>query len=263
MLDPFLLKIILAFLIGGAWVTLATVISERFGSKIGRLVGNLPSNIVVSLLFMGLIQNAEFAADAASTVPMGMIMDTVFLFSYFVLVKKYGNFAALPALGIWFVMAFFIAKWNYFDALWTTIFYLAVTLGLFAYLEYRMRIPSLHKKRKPYTISELAMRAVLAGSVIAFANIMAAVGGPVWGGLFSVFPAVMLSTMYLITRAQGPEFSQATGKVMLLGSINIIVYGFFVHATYPIYGLLWGTVISYVAAAAFVVLAYPLIKKVS
>ena len=70
-------------------------------------------------------------------------------------------------------------------------------------------------------------------------------------------------SMSLRSGAQGREFAQAAGKVMLLGSANIIFYGLAVQATYPVYGLLWGTLISYAAAVVFVVLAYPLIKKIS
>ncbi|MDO8340010.1 MAG: DUF3147 family protein [Candidatus Burarchaeum sp.] len=263
MLDPFSVKLLLGFLVGGIWITLATVISERFGSKIGGLVGNLPSNILVGLFFIGMTQSAEFAAEAAGTVPIGMIMDSIFLFSYVVLVKKYDKLAALPALAIWFVMAYAIGKVKYFDLFWTTLAYFAVVLALFAYLEYGMRIPSMKKKKPAYSASELAIRGFLAGGLIVAVTIGAALFGPVWGGIFSVFPVVMLSTMYLLNRAQGPEFAQATGKVMLLGSVNIVVYAFAVIFTYPVYGLVWGTVISYVAAAVFVVLAYPIIKKVS
>ncbi len=263
MLDPFVLKVALAFLISGIWVTLSTVVSERLGSKIGGLVGNLPATIVVSLFFIGWIQGAGFAAEAASTVPMGMVMDSIYLFAYVVLVKKYGNLTALPVIGIWFVMAFAVGRLDYFDTFWTILLYFAITLGLFAYLEYGMHIPSMKRSRKPYAASELAMRGVFAGSVSVLANIAAASGGPVWGGLFSAFPIVMTSTMFLLNRAQGPDFAQATGKVMLVSSANIIVYGVAVQAMYPVYGLLWGTLISYAAAVVFVVLAYPLIKKIS
>ena len=55
-------KLLLSFLVGGCWVTLTTIIAEKFGSKIGGLLGGLPSTIVVSLLFIGLTQNAEVAS---------------------------------------------------------------------------------------------------------------------------------------------------------------------------------------------------------
>ena len=54
------------------------------------------------------------------------------------------------------------------------------------------------------------------------------------------FPAVMLSTMYLLTRVQGADFARATGKAMLPASANIVVYSVSVSIIYPIVGLATG-----------------------
>ena len=59
----FWIKFGLSFLVGGVWVTLSSVAAERFGSKAGGLIGGLPSTIVVTLLFIGLTQSAERAAE--------------------------------------------------------------------------------------------------------------------------------------------------------------------------------------------------------
>jgi hypothetical protein len=42
-----MLLIIFAFLIGGIWISLATMLSEKLGSKAGGMVANLPSTILV------------------------------------------------------------------------------------------------------------------------------------------------------------------------------------------------------------------------
>jgi len=67
--------------------------------------------------------------------------------------------------------------------------------------------------------------------------------------------------MIILTKSQGSEFSQATGKVMMLSSINILVYGLAVHYLYPLLGLFLGTILSYLAAAVWVVLIHPLVKR--
>jgi hypothetical protein len=97
---------------------------------------------------------------------------------------------------------------------------------------------------------------VVAGAVIA-ANSL----GPVWGGLSSTFPAVYLSTMFLITKSRGPEFARATGKMMLASAPNLIIYSLAVNITYPILGIIAGTIVSYSCAAAFAALVYSFTKK--
>jgi len=261
--EALLLKIALSFIIAGIWITLATIASERFGTKIGGLIGNLPSNIVVSLFFIGWTQTAEIAADAAHVVPLGMIIDAIFLFSLVWLVKKYGNLAFALSLLIWFVLAAIVGTSGYNDLVIGSIVYVAITLVLFYIAEKKLNITSVPKKTNVhYSIGELLIRAIFAGTVVAGAVTITAFAGPNWGGIFSTFPAVMLSTMYLLTRAQGADFARATGKVMLIASINILIYAIAVSITYPIYGLVVGTIISYICAVIFVVLFSPMLKRI-
>ncbi len=261
--EALIIKIALSFVIAGIWITLATIVSERFGTKIGGLIGNLPSNIVVSLFFIGWTQSAEIAADAAHVVPLGMLIDSLFLFVLILFAKKYGNLAFLFALIAWFVLALPVANSGYNDMIVGSIVYVIITLILFYIAEKKLNIVSVPKKTNvSYSAGELLLRAVFAGTVVAGAVTITALAGPNWGGIFSTFPAVMLSTMYLLTRAQGADFARATGKVMLLASANIVVYAIAVSLTYPMYGIVIGTIISYVCAVAFVVLFSPLLKRI-
>lgn len=256
-------KILFSFVVAGSWVTLATIISERFGSKIGGLVGNLPSNIVVSLFFMAWMNTPEFAAQAAQTVPFGMLIDSVFLFVLIAALKKYGNWSFGIAIIVWFLLAVPVVLLGYDDMLTGILAYMIVTVILFLVLEKKFSIRSVEKKTtKAYDKTELLGRAALAGGTVATTVAVASFAGPVWGGILSTFPAVMTSTMYLLTRSQGPDFARATGKVMLAASANIIFYGVAVYLTYPAFGMVIGTIVSYIAAAVFVVGFYPVLKKI-
>jgi hypothetical protein len=44
----FLLKLALSFIVGSLWITMGTVLAERYGTKIGGLVAGLPSTILIS-----------------------------------------------------------------------------------------------------------------------------------------------------------------------------------------------------------------------
>jgi hypothetical protein len=52
-LDPYWFKLLIRFCVGGLWVTLTTIVADRFGSKLGGWIGGLPSTIVVTLFFAG------------------------------------------------------------------------------------------------------------------------------------------------------------------------------------------------------------------
>src|SRR5947199_8112683 len=69
MADLLILHLILAFTVGGAWVSSATLIAERYGSALGGLVGGLPAISIVSFLFIGLNQGATTASQAYDSLP--------------------------------------------------------------------------------------------------------------------------------------------------------------------------------------------------
>jgi len=263
MQDAFLFKIVLSFLTAGIWITAMTILAERFGSKIGGIIGNMPSNILISLLFMGWTQSPEFAAEATTSVPLGMAFDAFFLFAYIVSAKRLGTWAALPAFACWFILAFLFSPYIGASMLISTLIFAIITLVLFFILDSVMKIRSVQAKQMPKTLSQLAMRALFAGLVVASSVALAAFLGPFWGGILSVFPAVLFSTMHILTVSQGADFSRATGKVLLLASSNIIIYAFAVRITYPLLGLVLGTIVSYAVVLIAIAAAYPLLKRIS
>lgn len=255
-----MLLIFIAFFIGGIWISLATVLSEKLGSKLGGMVANLPSTILVSLLFIGISQGPLFSASSASAVPIGMTIDTIFLFIFIALVEKGLILATGTAMGSWFLLAAFSSPMKELPVWANSIIYVAVATILLVLAEFRMDIQSLPKTGRRFTKVQLISRAFFAGLVVGVAVTIGKAGNAYWSGLFSTFPAVMLSSMVILTISAGKQFARATGKVMLITSANIVVYGWAVSMLYPKIGLLGGTILSYSLAALSVYLLRPLVK---
>jgi hypothetical protein len=81
-------------------------------------------------------------------------------------------------------------------------------------------------------------------------------------GVLATFPAVLTSTMVILARSQSTAFAQATGKILILSSGNIIVYTSCVGILFPMVGPWWGTLVSFAVSACFVVLLGRLTAKV-
>ena len=108
--DAFLLKTIISFVVAGIWIGGATLLAERLGSKKGGLITNLPSTVLIALVFVALVQDARFAANATDAVPIGMLITTLFLL-VFILLLKYGLIKTiLLSLSAWLVLAFLAQK---------------------------------------------------------------------------------------------------------------------------------------------------------
>ena len=87
-------------------------------------------------------------------------------------------------------------------------------------------------------------RGVLAGIVIAIAVVLSNVGSII-SGIFSVFPAILSSTMLISVREHGPDFASGIAKSMMLGLSSVATYAMLVTVLYPVYGILYGSLIAY------------------
>ncbi|PKK85691.1 MAG: hypothetical protein CVT48_04355 [Thermoplasmata archaeon HGW-Thermoplasmata-1] len=257
----FILNLVISFLIGGTWVSVFTILTERLGTKMGGIIACLPSTIAVSVVFIGLTQTPVFAAEAMSIIPAVMAINCVFLVSY-ILLLNYGNVVApVGALSGWAIMALPLAILKPDNFLANTLFFLALTAVSFYIMQFRMDHPEQKAGRLHYRWHEVALRGVVAGSAIAFAVFISRIGGPIIGGLFSAFPAIFLSTMVIFSRRHGAGFAGAMGKTMVAGAIDILVFAFVIHITYPIYGILKGTLIAYAASIVAAVGLYFFVRK--
>ena len=246
----FWIKFGLSFLVGGIWVTLSSVAAERFGSKVGGLIGGLPSTIVVTLLFIGLTQSAEQAAESAVIVPLVMGVNGLFV-TVFIYLSRRGSAPALAgALLTWFCLASLLMVLN-IRALWISILgWLLLGVGCFLVVEKGMKIVSQGRKATRYTAGQIAGRAALSGTVVAFAVLMSKVAGPLAGGIFATFPAVFLSNLIISYRSGGASFSSAVAKsLMVSGMITVPIYALLVWYFYPLVGLGFGTLIAFLLTA--------------
>ena len=257
-----ILRIALAFVIAGLWISLATLAGERLGSRLGGLIANLPSNILVSLLFMALTRGPEYASQAAGSIPVGMAVDTLFLLAVVATLKRGLVPALVAGLVAWFAAAALAASLPPLSPLMSILLYVAVCALCFAIADLALKVRSVPKKPVPFKPATIFVRALFAGTIVALAVAAAQVAPPYLIGIISVFPAVLLSTMTILTRAQGPDFARATGKVLILSSSNIIVYGLAVALLFPAIGPWWGTLCAFAAALGYVALLLPLSRKI-
>lgn len=257
------LRLLFSFAIAGTWISAASLASEALGSRLGGLVANLPSNILISLIFMALTQGPGYAAEAAASVPLGMAVDSLFLLAFMAVLPR----GLGPALGAG------LLAWLASAALCAFVLpplslalgigvYAAVALGCFAIAELAMKVRAVEKRPSARSGSALVVRALFAGTVVAGA-VAAAQAAPAYlTGIIAPFPAVLLSTMVILTRSQGQAFARATGKVLLLSSSNIVVYVLGVALLFPKLGPWWGTACAFALAVAYVAAMLPLVRRI-
>lgn len=262
-MTAFVLRVVASFVLAGAWIGAATLLAERYGSKIGGLVGNLPSTIVVSFIFITLTQGLSFTTRAAQAVPVGMSIDTGFML-LFVLGARANLAAAVTAsLAGWFSMAFCASRLGLPSWHVGSLLCVGSSILVFLIMDRGLKLRSHSARRTEYSALQVVARMVFAGTVVAVSVIVASFAGPYWTGLFSTFPAVMMSTLVILHLVQGRAFSSATAKILTLSAPNILGFALVASIVYPRAGLLAGTIAGYAAAALVVIVLRPLVARVS
>ena len=257
-----ILHVLLAFVVAGLWISLATLAGERLGSRLGGLIANLTSNILVSLLFMALTRGTDYASQAAASVPVGMAVDTLFLLAL-VAALRWDLAPALAAgLAVWLAAAALAVALPPLAPPWPILLYALVCAAAFAVAERGLKVRAVPRKAVPFRPATILVRALFAGTIVALAVVAAQLVPPYVTGIVGVFPAVLLSTMTILTKAQGRDFARATGKVLILSSSNIIVYGVAVAILFPLVGPWWGSLCAFAAAVGYVALLLPLTARI-
>src|ERR1035437_3407298 len=105
MIDIFYLKLIIAFVISAIWIPTATILAEKFGSKIGGIIIGIPSVSVITLFFIAWSQSTMVAVESTNVVPIVLGIDALFVAIYILFLRLNFLFAFLTAILTWFILS--------------------------------------------------------------------------------------------------------------------------------------------------------------
>lgn len=257
------MEIALSFVLAGVWISGATLLGEKLGSKRAGLITNLPSNILLSLIFMALTLGPDYAAATTKGVPVGMTIDTLFTFIFILVAKKGLGKAISISLIVWAITAYvFIKLIPPLGMAGAIGLYVLVTALCFILAEGVLHIRSVPHKETTFSWKQILLRALFAGTVVAGAVTIAQFAPPYMTGILATFPAVLSSTLVIFTLSQGADFARATGKILILSSSNIIIYAWIAGLTFPSLGPWIGTILSFATSVAYVALLGKLTAKI-
>lgn len=243
-MDAYLARLGISFVLGGATVAAFTTIAERGSARVGGILLSFPVKVTVALVLIALNEGAAFAATSATAVPAGIGVNVVFIAATALFVRRLDPWPAiLAALAVWAAVGLAVILWLPEGLVWSL-----ATWGLLAVVGLLLlaRIPGIRGEKRakaaaPLSWPRLAGRALGAGSVVAGSIVVAHYGGPILGGLASVFPSGFITTMVVLTRKHGADYTGATVRVMVAGTAAPALFGVAVAFAYPVLGVLWGT----------------------
>jgi|WetSurMetagenome_2_1015567.scaffolds.fasta_scaffold293371_2 uncharacterized membrane protein (GlpM family) len=258
----FLIHLVLAFAVGSLWVTVITIIAERKGSIVGGVLGGLPSTSAFSFFFIAINQSTTSAVEATTVFPLAFGITSAYLFIYAFFTQRGFAKGLIVSLSIWFALSAVIVMLGLRDFVISLV--AGTLISIFTYIGFTkaLRLQNLEGKQKLYRIKDVLLRGVGAGSLVLLSVLLSQLGGPVLGGIAAAFPAVFTSTLIILNRSRGTEFSRAMTKPLAIcGILTIIPYCVAVHFLYTAIGVWFGTLVSYFLVVPLAFLSYSLSKK--
>jgi len=256
-----LVHLVLAFAVGSLWVTIITVVAEKKGNVLGGILGGLPSTSAFSFFFIGINQSSNAAVEATTVFPLAFGVTSAYLFFYAFFAKKGFSRGIVFSLLIWFVFSGLIVASGLTDFALSLVAGIAVSV-LTYYFFNKLKLKNLKGEEKLYKIHEVFLRGVGAGSLVLLSVLLSQISGPVLGGIAAAFPAVFTSTLIILHKSKGTEFSRSMTKPLVLsGILTIIPFTIAIRFLYPIFGVWIGTLFSYALVIPLAILSYYLAQR--
>ena len=259
-MDLFLVRLLLSFLIGGTWVTIITESTVKYGPRTGGLLAGFPSTVAFSLAFIGWTQSSGTAVEATTALPLALAFTAAFPLVYAVLAKGGRfRFAIAGSLVFWGAASLVLSavSLTFGGDFWISLvgFY-ALSAAFYFTLAGRQR-PRVAGSGVRLTPFEWVWRFFLAGGIVVCAVLFSATLGPLVGGVFASFPAIITSTIYIVKRVEGVEASRGIAiPVMISTLFTIVPYTVVVRYSFPALGVLLGTISAYAVAIPLSFAAY-------
>ena len=238
------IQVIIPFLLSALIVVIITVIAEKFGTKMGGILGTIPTTIIIAFIFIALNRDVEFASRSVAVVPAEIGINLWFLIVFVILAYRSLTTAYISSFAVWFLLSGVLYYTNLTNIYISFIIFTISMVITFLILEKIKKVKSQGKVKVKYTVSKIVYRGVLTGLVIAISVLLSNIG-EVLSGIFSVFPVILTSTMFITYREHGPDFSAGIAKSMIFGCWSITSYAVVIHFLYPIYGIAIGSIIGF------------------
>ena len=250
-------SVLLSALFAGLVATGVTLAIERWGGLVGGVLGTVPSTIVPAAAGMHLSGNEEQLLDSMAIVPLGMLLNALFLAVWVMLPKRLSQKRALlittvTSLVVW-ALAGLVLLLVIEVVMSKGVSHWAIALvGLFLLIALAVRFnwepreaPKGHQNvRWPVLVGRGSAAALAIGCAVWLSG----QGLPLLAGLAAVFPAIFLTSMVALWLAQGHTVPQGPAGPMMLGGVSVAVYALVIMWSLPTFGPVLGSMIAWAVA---------------
>ena len=265
-------SVIVSAFIAGVIAILVTLAIERWGGLIGGLLGTMPSTIVPAAAGIYLAADEALLNQSLSIIPLGMLINTLFLAVWIYLPPKLEDktspllLTTFVALLVWFLFGMVILHGVDFATgngmtTWQ-IGFLGLALLIALALVMNWKVQPTPKGKQPVARAVFILRGSAAACAIGAAVWLSSQGQPFVAGLAAVFPAIFLTSMVALWLAQGPTVPRGAAGPMAIGGVSVAIYALIAMYSLPAWGVVFGSLAAWlIAVLGWSLPAFLLLRK--
>ena len=206
---------------------------------------------------IGINQSSSAAVQATTVFPLVFGVTSAYLFFFAFFAQKGFSRGISVSLLIWFAISGLIVLSGLRDFALSLVGGAVISVLTYYSFTKKLKLKNLTGEERLYKIREIVLRGVGAGFLVLISVFLSQIGGPILGGIAAAFPAVFTSTLIILNKSKGTEFSRAVTKPLVMsGILTIIPFSVAVRYLYPSFGVWLGTLFSYALVVPLAVLSY-------
>jgi len=224
-------------------------VAEKISARLAGLLSGYPIGTAIILHFYGLEYGAQFAADAAIFNLCGLLASLCFAYTYYRVSQRTASLVVTSALALagYLLPAFMVSQMN--PTRLTALSVAIIATTLFCILFRGNKVKQVTTSRG-WSTRMVAGRLIFTAALVLMVTEFADTVGPGWAGLFSAFPVALYPLVFLLHREYGPETARTILENFPYGLWSVIAYSLTVSLLYPLYGVIWGTLLGFGIATA-------------
>lgn len=238
-----------------------TTVAEKVSVKTSGLLSGLPIGSAITLIFFAIEYGVPYVQQTALYNIHGLFAALAFCIGYYISTFYTGKFEVIYSLIISFVFYLIIAFILSFippHIIFTPLIVFALLLICAIYFSKKED----HKivKTDKVSIFDLILRSVLTIGIFLLITSFPKYLPTNLAGIFSSFPTILLPLLLIIHFNHSNLQARTIVKNTPFGLTSIVLYSFLVYLTYPVIGVLVGTIISLSSSILFIVIQTKLLK---
>ena len=257
----FWIYVVASFVTGGLFIALQSLSAEHTRGIVRGILLTIPSTMAVGLFFIGLTKSPLDVSHTALVLPAIMSLSFLFATTFALTSRLHAATSIVLSLGAWALSGTILFHYPPQSFAYSVILSLAIFLG--CALIMRLITNKRTFTASPFTVQQILLRSLFAGSIVALTVILARFSGNVLGGLFAGFPAVFSSTFIMYRYLHGGEVIPAVVYTTLMpgygGMLSFVAIMYYAAVPFGIVGAL---IVAYLGTFTFNSIYYVVHKRV-